>query len=1126
MRQKTSTFTRHLLSAATLGLLSLCATAQVASEYDPLRPIQQRIAKQNVILLLGNSASMREAPSFTWWDGSSNRHEFGHDLGTESVGGNPSASASAVTHDSGSGTACTGSKGRKFYYTVSITQVLPCKMALIKSALGNSVTTKKIWTPPTSWTYPSGSAWSGNPTITLTIPASSSTATWTIAWTKTYANCSNGPSAGPFTGAEILSAGIPSYDSTVIPGACDIAPGRLLDTYADSCNFALYSFSGTSGAAFQVAADLTDNKEPKLGLLNGKMGTTASGLSIDTATGRPTKCAVADATTVLNGYYTSPDPKRDCPSRGYAILLITDGIADECNGVAGSWSTCATTYSADYLPGATKAAWETTVGHNYRTWVLGLRNPLDTSTTNAAYKCELNWAAFMGRTDASRPADFGFTSTTTGATDYLKGIRATTDFTTTDYAFFAGAPDQVYSKLNTLLGGIQMNFFNNLQGETVTSPPIAYNYGGLRMLIPTTEMVNGPSGKRWLGHLHLYNLETSPPSWLWDAGAELLRNPGADHTSNSDTGRAIYTWNPSPSDFNDALKEVTVGNATAINGYCGGCGVTDQVINFIRGAPKGTTGAITTSTATRDWLLGPLLNSTPALVGGPEIWTTITNHKDFESRYSNRRPLVYVGSSDGMVHAFDAADGREVFALLPPDQLQKYVDSSTTDTHYNTWSTVSPTGQKDLTDQHIYGVANSIRVGDVYDALVHVDLGSGASATTINTNYRTVLYLTEGSGGKTLAAIDVSHPFRDRSAESVVLAGSSPTKTEHPAADNEFLWNDTNSTSPVAIVKLLWTKTSPTMGKTWSLPALGSLTETTSALSVGSGVTDVTDTNHPTYVFDALNGTPLGSVVNTGVQSGGPIISQAFADSIIWSTEKLGYKSDNLVNQALQGDLGGRLWPLDKLSSWSSGTLVVNEAAHPIYHSPAVSTYGQGSPSKILYAFGSGSYYEKSTAITGPSSPFRATLFLKVKNISDGVVTSYSKPLTDIAIVSGGGVTLSDRAQVTASPMLFVPTSAGVLAYALWTVFDPDPISCGGTSYVVKLTFDPKDLTGTSTGGEAVSVGSGFASGLSVAGNKVVVAVSSTSGLAAPVVAPGLTVNVVGGPAGATDLPNYYVELQ
>ncbi|OYV97231.1 MAG: hypothetical protein B7X11_06585, partial [Acidobacteria bacterium 37-65-4] len=93
--------------------------------------------------------------------------------------------------------------------------------------------------------------------------------------------------------------------------------------------------------------------------------------------------------------------------------------------------------------------------------------------------------------------------------------------------------------------------------------------------------------------------------------------------------------------------------------------------------------------------------------------------------------MIVVGSSDGMLHFFDVADGYEVLAIMPPDQLADQVKL------YQQYATGNATATGELRDpsQHVYGVTSSPRFADVY-------LSDNA--------YHTVLLLTEGKGGRSI----------------------------------------------------------------------------------------------------------------------------------------------------------------------------------------------------------------------------------------------------------------------------------------------------------------------------------------------------------------------------------------
>eukprot|EP01034_Spumella_vulgaris_P032315 gene32315-39901_t len=68
----------------------------------------------------------------------------------------------------------------------------------------------------------------------------------------------------------------------------------------------------------------------------------------------------------------------------------------------------------------------------------------------------------------------------------------------------------------------------------------------------------------------------------------------------------------------------------------------------------------------RGSLLGDAVNSAPVYAGSPSAGVdggdTYRAHYD---RNQSRSPAVYLGANDGMLHAFDAASGRELFAYVP-----------------------------------------------------------------------------------------------------------------------------------------------------------------------------------------------------------------------------------------------------------------------------------------------------------------------------------------------------------------------------------------------------------------------------------------------------------------------------
>lgn len=67
----------------------------------------------------------------------------------------------------------------------------------------------------------------------------------------------------------------------------------------------------------------------------------------------------------------------------------------------------------------------------------------------------------------------------------------------------------------------------------------------------------------------------------------------------------------------------------------------------------------------RDSVMGDIVNATPLRVGPPSTVLQGPGYADFVAANRARQHAVYVGANDGMLHAFAADDGRELFAYVP-----------------------------------------------------------------------------------------------------------------------------------------------------------------------------------------------------------------------------------------------------------------------------------------------------------------------------------------------------------------------------------------------------------------------------------------------------------------------------
>lgn len=961
----------------------------------------------------------------------------------------------------------------------------PSRMAILKNVLGDSV---DIWTdfqPPDPFPY--SADWDESQA--------------TVKWVKDY---SAAKSYGYYVEKRIRF-----YDYQFDPGPP--APARdangdpslgtwnhqmpldLVGQSADSVNWGLITFGRKLNNSY---VNLMENIDPDdnaavVASIEGMMQLKKNG-GLNVGNETPTRTAIALSGTNLETLFNS---SADC-GQTYGSILITDGLSNIGNSSDSEWGSCssdaATTWE-DYPPGAANDAWHLFQDSNDvgpRTWAIGMSQDVG--------GCELNWTAFMGRTDASSPnGDAGFTI---DADPYLSKDADSSVGTFDDahgpYAYFSNSAAELEDAFASILAGMGV-------GDYTTSAPAV---AGASAIVGTMSLLPSSDYPSWQGHLRAFARQTDVNSgqltWqeVWDAG-EVLASTNHGYT------RKIYSW-----DSNQNLIEVvnSGSNVSKLDTLCGNCGVDASVVDFIRGN-DGSGNA-------RPWKLGALINTTPAVVGPPKKWAggRIQSHGNFESEYASRQSLIWVGSSDGMIHAFDTTDGTEIIALIPPDLLDKQVEMYS---EYLLDPDKHPMGQPQSPVHHIFGVTNSMRVADVWDK--------------VNSKFRTVLYVSEGPGGTGLHAIDVTHIYPGRTINGNAIS-----------ADPNY-----SSTAPVEV---LWSKTADgeagttatgTLGHTWSVPALGvdeiphntSLAYSKMILAQGY-VDNPSNAISPTVMMVD----PVTGDIDTSIQlpndSTYRVGNQAFANSVLWQTDSEIFHPDNLTDEGVQGDLNGTLWAISGNNWGTRSALFALGGDHPIYYSPSVGTFPAREPSYNIYTFSTGSYYEKSANVTGLSSGFVPSIILGVREISSGDRNQKTINITDIPLPDGqtlpGGseTTLSDMAQAISSSVLLTPATGSALhPMAFFLVYDPLAGECVGKSFIVRLEFSAEDLflNGAAAGAAVTTyeAGEGAAGGFAIAGEKVVI---SQSGVGADeeahiVEVPDLTLPV--GSAGSNNV-RWWMELQ
>ena len=346
------------------------------------------------------------------------------------------------------------------------------------------------------------------------------------------------------------------------------------------------------------------------------------------------------------------------------------------------------------------------------------------------------------------------------------------------------------------------------------------------------------------------------------------------------------------------------------------------------------TDAAAVITAVRNLPLGPIIDSTPAIMNPPSIDPPPDDdYPAFTDANKNRRGMIWVGTNSGILEGIDARLGIETWGFIPLNLLPKL-------------KTI-PLGQG-LT-QFQYFVDGSAKVADV----------------KIDGAWRTHLIVGEGAGGLfyqsfdvTLAGLfDVAHISPDDDDIDHVLAyfavpgritmnwafpkysNFDPTLTVFDAGLHAIAQYGDLKASAAAVEK--------TVGQTWSDPAVGQIGSATGpfAVLVGSGFLPRSTENQPNrgngavrggttfYALNAKDGTVYASV-DVGNDNQNEDVDDCSQNPLpgekrhqgkkkkLFGCNKLknalqsdpvvtGPPGSRFVSRAYMGDLDGRVWRFD-----------------------------------------------------------------------------------------------------------------------------------------------------------------------------------------------------------------------
>ncbi|MBI5918850.1 MAG: PQQ-binding-like beta-propeller repeat protein [Nitrosomonadales bacterium] len=406
----------------------------------------------------------------------------------------------------------------------------------------------------------------------------------------------------------------------------------------------------------------------------------------------------------------------------------------------------------------------------------------------------------------------------------------------------------------------------------------------------------------WIGEVQARALDPATgaesTTITWSAQAQL----NAKALSASDT-RTIYTFSSTAPNRLKAFlwanltvaeqayfankcstwSQCTTLNLTTADIAVGNSG--QNLSNYLRGQYQYEMRATSTNPVfrKRDAVLGDIANAQPKYVKAPE-WSYNDNvtpsYSTFKSNNASRQGVVYVAANDGMLHAFNADTGAELWAYLPKMVMPN----------------LYLLAEQNYAVNHRYFVDGSPAVMDVYD--------SSASA------WKTVLVGGLGGGGRGWYALDVTDP-----------------------AAPKALWEICSDSALCAI-------SDADMGYSYGNPVITkrasdghwivALTSGYNNVSTGTG-------RGYLYVLDALSGSVLNKL---DTASGNTTTPSGLTKISAWVDNS---STDNTAKWIYGGDLNGDVWRFDLTTTTPSVTQIaaLKDAAgvgQPITVQPEIGT--------------------------------------------------------------------------------------------------------------------------------------------------------------------------------------------
>ncbi|WP_198787420.1 pilus assembly protein [Variovorax sp. IB41] len=258
-----------------------------------------------------------------------------------------------------------------------------------------------------------------------------------------------------------------------------------------------------------------------------------------------------------------------------------------------------------------------------------------------------------------------------GGSEWAEGLDADNQPKPANY-FLAGEPSQLTTAIRRVFLRADVPQGGITAGSAMSSGTITD--AGVSLYVPRFD------GRRWSGTLLSYPFGADVANGAahklekpdWDAGELLTGNPNAipPVVARDIAGRRIFTLSTAGvgtpfewASLDDGLRRWLSATPYLMPEALDGLGA--DRLAYLRGDRSKEQSAPQGIFRVRDSVMGDVTNSNPVYVGAPSLAIHETGYDKFLAAHRGRPHAVYVGANDGMLHAFEARTGKELFAYVP-----------------------------------------------------------------------------------------------------------------------------------------------------------------------------------------------------------------------------------------------------------------------------------------------------------------------------------------------------------------------------------------------------------------------------------------------------------------------------